>query len=133
MHSTTSLWWDHPSHTHLDRHIDKIGKTYSCQMLTPCKACSAIEAVCGEGPSARHTGAPHAFLPTSNLPDYLLPALLLTHPWWNWLARGSTKRPVHPWLSSNQRLFEFNRKSSAPASTKNPPFTRPLKMNSSRN
>ena len=37
----------------------------------------------------------------------------LTHPCWNWLARGSTKRPVHPWSCSNRRVFVLIKKSSA--------------------
>ena len=58
---------------------------------------------------------------------------LLTHPWWNLPARGSTRSPVHWWSNSNLTVLEFKRKSSAPASTKNPSLTLPLKINSSKN
>ena len=56
-----------------------------------------------------------------------------SHPLWNWPITGSTSNPVQPCCLSNKREFVFNKKSSAPASTKNPPLTCPLKMNSSRN
>ena len=58
---------------------------------------------------------------------------IFSYPCWNLIGFGSISSPVQLYFSSNNKVFVPSKKSSAPASIKNPSLTCPWKTILSRN